>query len=315
MLLVTIDEFSDQQLQRMTALNPKRPTYFESDIRNSKLPLKQTEIWITYGFDVTKENLERMPSLKWIQVFQAGIEHIPLDELKKRNIRLTNIKGIHGRPMSEYVMSIVLYVTRDMGRFIRDQKKHIWNRENLVDEAYGKTMAIFGAGTIGKAVAEKAKAFGMHVIGVNTSGIRKAPFDETVTLTEKDKVLKKSDFVILLLPVTKETYHCIGQDELEQMNTSAWLINIGRGSLVDTDALMTALRKNSIAGAALDVFEEDPLPEDHPLWEMDNVLITPHLSAKTIHYLDRCIDKFERNLQFYENGKSMPFQVDMKKGY
>lgn len=315
MLLVTIDEFSDEQLGRMAAFHPARPTRLETNITNSKLPLEQTEIWITYGFDVTKENLDRMPALKWIQVFQAGIEHIPLDELNRRNILLTNVKGIHGRPMSEYVMSIVLYVTRDMERFIRNQKQHVWDRENLVDEAYRKTMGIFGAGTIGTAVAEKAKAFGMHVIGVNTSGMAKPPFDEMVTLSEKNKVLEKSDFVVLLMPVTKETYHCIGHEELERMKPTSWLINIGRGTLVETNALITALHENMIAGAALDVFEEDPLPKNHPLWDMDNVLITPHLSAKTVHYLDRCIDKFQSNLESYENGKPMLYQVDVKKGY
>ncbi|HEX7063710.1 MAG TPA: D-2-hydroxyacid dehydrogenase [Bacillales bacterium] len=315
MLLVTIDELSDRQFQRLINLSRPRSVYLERDLKNSRLDLEQTEIWITYGFDVTKENLDRMPGLKWIQVFQAGIEHIPLDELNRRGIRLTNVKGIHGIPMAEYVMGMVLYVVRDMARFIRDQKQNVWNREDLVDEAFGKTMAVFGAGTIGTMVAEKAKMFDMRVIGVNTSGEGRWPFDEMYTLDQKSEVLQRSDFVVLLLPVTEATHHCIGLEELKQMKPGAYLINTGRGALVDTEALMSELRAGTIRGAALDVFEEDPLPKDHPLWDMENVFITPHLSAKTVRYLDRCIDKFEQNLKHYENGDPMINQVDVAKGY
>ncbi|HET7579482.1 MAG TPA: D-2-hydroxyacid dehydrogenase [Bacillales bacterium] len=315
MLLLTIDEFSDEQFHRLSALNRDRPTHLAADLTSTSLPLEETEILITYGFDVTKENLDRMPNLKWIQVFQAGIEHIPLDELHKRGILLTNVKGIHGIPMAEYVMSMIFYVTRDIPRFVRDQKQHVWNRDNLVGEAYGKTMAIFGAGTIGTKVAEKAKAFDMHVIGVNTSGKPCEPFDEMFTLADKMEVLRRSDFVVLLLPVTDETFHCIGSEELRQMKKEAYLINIGRGALVDTDALVTELQQGVIRGAALDVFEKDPLPKDHPLWDMENVFITPHLSAKTVRYLDRCLDKFEINLARFEKGEAMIHQVDVKKGY
>ncbi|HEU5140262.1 MAG TPA: D-2-hydroxyacid dehydrogenase [Bacillales bacterium] len=315
MLLVTIDEFSDQQFRRLIDLSRPRLVHLERDLKNSRLDLNQTEIWITYGFDVTKENLDRMPGLKWIQVFQAGIEHIPLEELNRRGIRLTNVKGIHGIPMSEYVMSMVLYVARDLARFIREQKLHAWNREDLVDEAFGKTMAVFGAGTIGTMVAEKAKMFDMRVIGVNTSGESRSPFDEMYTLDDKLEVLRQSDFIVLLLPVTEATYHCIGREELKQMKPGAYLINTGRGALVDTEALVSELRAGKIRGVALDVFEEDPLPKDHPLWDMENVFITPHLSAKTVRYLDRCIDKFEPNFECFENGDPMVNQVDVAKGY
>lgn len=311
MLLVTIDEVSESQIERLRELNSEMPVRLETDHETAEL--KDTEIWITYGFDVTKENLERMPNLKWIQIFQSGVEHLPFGELVKRNILLSNVKGIHGVPMAEHVMSLVLYVTRDLPRFIRDQKNHVWNRNDLVGEVNGKTMAIFGAGTIGKEVARKAKLFDMRVIGVNTSGRPVEPFDEMYMMADKKKVLAESDFVVLLLPVTDETYHCISTNELRAMKADGYLINVGRGALVDTEALMAELSK--IKGAALDVFEEDPLPPDHPLWEMENVFITPHLSAKTIRYLDRCIDKFSINLENYRNGDPMANRVNVEKGY
>lgn len=315
MLLVTIDEFTDEQLRRLGELDPERATHLERDLANSRLSLEETEIWITYGFDVTPENLDRMPSVKWIQIFQSGVDHIPFGELKKRNIQLTNVKGIHGVPMSEYVMSMVLYVTRDMARFVRDQKQHVWNRNDLVDEVNGKSIAIFGAGTIGTEVAKKAKRFDMRVIGINTDGRVHEPFDDMFTLADKNEVLAQSDFVVLLLPVTEETYHCIGLKELREMKREGYLINVGRGALVDTEALISELRKKTIRGAALDVFEEDPLPKDHPLWDMENVFITPHLSAKTVRYLDRCIEEFAVNLKDYQIGEPMTHQVDVEKGY
>ncbi|HET7616671.1 MAG TPA: D-2-hydroxyacid dehydrogenase [Bacillales bacterium] len=315
MLLVTIDEVSEKQLHSLKKIVGDNEVKLETSLESSKLPLRDTEIWITYGFDVTAENLDRMPDLKWIQVFQSGVEHIPFEELEKRDIKLTNVKGIHGVPMAEHVMSIVLYVTRDIPRFIRDQKQHVWNRNELVGEVNGKTMAIFGAGTIGTEVAKKAKSFDMRVIGVNTSGDRHEPFDEMATLADKKRVLAESDFVVLLLPVTDETYHCISTEELKAMKRDSYLINVGRGALVDTDALIDGLSRKTIKGAALDVFEEDPLPKDHPLWDMENVFITPHLSAKTVRYLDRCIEKFKVNLRSYQNGERMTYQVDVEKGY
>ena len=311
MLLVTIDEVSETQIERLKELNPGMPVRLETEPETAVL--KDVEFWITYGFDVTKENLEQMSNLKWIQIFQSGVEHLPFDELVKRNILLSNVKGIHGVPMAEHVMSLVLYVTRDLPRFIRDQKNHVWNRNDLVGEVNGKTMAIFGAGTIGKEVARKAKLFDMRVIGVNTRGKQVEPFDEMYTMADKNKVLAESDFVVLLLPVTDETYHCISTNELRAMKADGYLINVGRGALVDTDALMAEL--SEIKGAALDVFEEDPLPPYHPLWEMENVFITPHLSAKTVRYLDRCIDKFSINLENYRNGDPMANRVDVEKGY
>lgn len=315
MLLLTIDELSESQIRYLDSLDPSMPVHLETDLENSRLPLDQVEMWITYGFDVTSDNLDQMPALKWIQVFQAGVEHIPMEELNQRGVQLTTVKGIHSIPMAEYVMGMVLYYTRNMQRFMFDQKQHFWNRNELVDEAFGKTMAIFGAGTIGSEVARKAQLFGMHVIGVNSNGRDRPGFDEMTTLQEKDVVLRKSDFVVLLLPVTDETYHCIDHPELTQMKKSAYLMNIGRGALVDTQALLAALKKESIRGAALDVFEEDPLPKDHPLWDMDNVFITPHLSAKTVRYLDRSIEKFEANLTHFRNGESMINEVDVQKGY
>lgn len=316
MLLVSLtDKLLKQHVEELSKHVYPMKIHLEPDLLRSSLPLDEVEILITYGSDVSKETLDLMPSLKWIQVFQSGVEEIPLQELKDRNILLTNIKGIHGIPMTEYVMSIILYFTRDIPRYNKYKQKRMWYRQEFVDEAHGKTVSIFGAGTVGQFIAQKCKDYGLKVIGVNTSENPKPHFDEMYSIEAKDLVLQKSDFVVLLLPATKETYHCIGKREFELMKKDAYLINIGRGSLVNTDDLITGLQNKAIKGAALDVVEQDPLPENHPLWDVENVIITPHIAARTYQYFDRGIEKFLLNLEAYKKGKKPPFNIDLDKGY
>lgn len=309
MLVCTIDELSVSQITRMRQLS-NTPTYFEENLPRASINLSEIEILATYGYDVTTELLEQMTSLKWIHIFQSGVEHLPLDEIKKRDILLTNTKQIHGVPMSEYVLSIIFYVTRHFSRFLANQEKQLWDRDQLIDEAYGKTVSIFGAGTIGEEIAQNLKCLNMKVIGVNTSGKSNPHFDEMYTLEQKKQVIQQSDFIVLLLPVTDETYHCIGEEEFNVMDQHTYLINIGRGPLIDTEALLKNLKQKRIKGAALDVFDEEPLPSNHPLWKLDNVIITPHLAAKSTRYLDRCIEKFSHNLDAYLNNKQLAFVVN-----
>lgn len=314
MLLTTIDEMPDKHLNTIKELCDM-PVKVEANLDASALPLEDVEILITYGFGINRGLLDRMPALKWIQVFQTGVEHIPLNEVHKRGIVLTNVKGIYGKPMSEYVMSIVLYITRDIPRFVRNQKLHKYDRRELVDEVNGKTMGIFGTGMIGKEVAKKAKAFEMNVLGFNSTGRPVPHFDETYTWDKKDEMLRRSDFIVLLLPLTEKTRHFIGKREFSIMKKGACLINIGRGPLIDESALVESMERGDIRGAALDVFNEEPLPEHSPLWDLDNVLITPHLSGKTVRFFERCIDIFAKNYKAYTEKRPMHFVVDVKRGF
>jgi len=315
MLVITIDELTKDHIDTITLSNPMMEIYFEPDLLISSLPLDKVEIILTYGFDITKELLDKLPSLKWIQVFQTGVEHLPLQELDNRNITLTNVSGIYGNAISEYVMSIILYYIKELPRFIENKKSHTWDRTILPEEANEKKLLILGAGIIGKAVAEKAKAFGMYVIGVNSSGESRPYFDEMYALSEMDEVLCRSDVVVSLLPVTNETYQCIGKVQFSLMKDSAYFINVGRGELIDEDALIESLKSKGLRGAALDVFQQEPLPEDHPFWEVENLIITPHLSGKTVYFYKRCIDIFLENLNRYQNKKQLAFSINLKKGY
>ncbi|GED12342.1 D-2-hydroxyacid dehydrogenase [Aneurinibacillus migulanus] len=316
MLVISItDELQPHHIERISNLVSPMEVVIEKDLYQPEIPIENAEILITYGHQVTGETLNRMPGLKWIQIFQSGVERLPFEEITKREILLTNIRDFHGIPMAEYVISMILYFTRCIPRYIQYQKERHWCRQEYVDEAYGKTLSIFGAGAIGQYIAQRCRQFGMRILGVNTTGKPHPDFDAMFSMKEKTEVLKRSDFVVLLLPATEETYHCFGKKEFAAMKQTACLINIGRGALINTDDLLASLDSREIRGAALDVTEEEPLPANHPLWDSEHVILTPHIAARTYQYFNRAIDKFALNWEMYSKGEQPPYYVDVKKEY
>ncbi|KKB34015.1 D-2-hydroxyacid dehydrogenase [Bacillus thermotolerans] len=316
MLLISLPhEIDEKYVKRIADLVHPMEVLVERDILNERVPIDQIEILITYGKQVNADTLDLMTSLKWIQVFQSGVELIPMKELQKRGILLTNIQDFHSIPLSEYVLSMLLYFTRAIPKYKKSQTVREWNRRELDGEIYGKTVAIFGAGKIGQVIAERCKFLGMNVIGVNTSGKRKHHFDDMYTMDQKLEVLKKSDFVVLLLPATEETYRCFGKKEFQAMKDSAYLINVGRGTLIHTEELIESLRAGDIKGAAIDVTDPEPLPADHPLWEVENLILTPHVAAVTERFFDRAIDKVALNWEAYKRNERPPYYIDLARGY
>ncbi|GAA0325966.1 D-2-hydroxyacid dehydrogenase [Bacillus carboniphilus] len=317
MLLVTLDDATSGHLDKLSSIiSSEMPVHYTKvSINNNQIDLKDVQVWITYGHDITPEVLEQMPNLQWIQIFQAGVEHIPFGELENRNIQLTNMKGIQTIPMAEYALSMMLYLMGNISQYLENQKKSKWDHGALFHEINGKHVSIFGAGTIGTEIAKLCKNMKMLVSGVNTSGIHKEPFDQMYRLEDREEILGQSDFVVMLLPETTETTHCISRREFEVMKESSFLINMGRGPLVHEEALIEALKDKAIAGAVLDVCNEEPLPPNHPFWSTENLIITPHVAAKSPRYLDRCIETFEKNFKSYLNNDSLQFLVNLEKGY
>ena len=256
--------------------------------------------------------------LKWIHSWAAGVDTDPLELLKERNIILTNSSGVHGFPISEAVFAMMLALTRKLHIYIRRQFNKEWKHEGGYPEMHGKTVGILGVGNIGLEVAKLAKAFGMTVLGYRRSGL---PADWVDTMFEYgeeglNELLKRSDYVVNTLPLTMETYKVMGREQFDIMKPSAFYINIGRGGTTDEEALINALRDGKIAGAGLDVFETEPLPSDSPLWEMENVIITPHVSGRTEHYAQRVMEIFMSNFRDYLSGKlPQKNRVDLDRGY
>ncbi|WP_026695139.1 D-2-hydroxyacid dehydrogenase [Peribacillus kribbensis] len=255
--------------------------------------------------------------LKWVQTWSAGIDTLPLNILKNHNVALTNATGVHAFPISETIFALMLGLTRKLHSYVRNQQAKTWYHSDLKLEIHNKTIGILGIGAIGQETAKIAKAFGMEVLGLRHSGKQDKYVDRMYKTEELNDMLPLCDYVVVTLPLTKETHHLIGKEQFKRMKDTAFFINIGRGILVVEDDLMSALQSGEIAGAGLDVFETEPLPESSALWELENVIVTPHTAGSTQHYDERVVnDIFIPNLKIYLNGDHPAINlVDYKKGY
>lgn len=312
MILITIDELQgDKQKQIEEIAGEKTYVHY----LDKEIPYEEIEIMITYGLESDWEVLEHLPNLKWIQIFQTGIEHVPLRRIKEKGIKITNVRDIYGPPMAEYVMSLILHEVRDIQRFIENKRLKRYDREQLVDEVNGKTIGIFGTGAIGTEVAKKAQAFDMNVYGFNTDGRSVPHFDQTYTWQSKEELISECDFIVLLLPLMDDTYHFLKEREFNLMKEEAFVINIGRGPLIKEMDLLQALKSKKIKGAALDVFDVEPLPTTSPLWDAERLVLTPHLSGKTKYFFDRSIAIFKGNYEAFTENATFQYVVDVDKGY
>lgn len=278
--------------------------------------LKAAEILVTYGEDLTPELIEHAAQLKWIMVLSAGMDRMPFDAIKAKGILVTNARGIHKTPMAEYAISMLLQVYRQANTLMEKEKAHEWDRNVRMEELNGKTLLVAGAGAIGQEVARLAKAFQMKTIGLSRSGEQREHFDENYQSTELEKLLPETDIVVSVLPSTKETKEFYTYEHFKKLPKHAVFLNMGRGDAVKTEVILDAIRNKEIAHAVLDVFEEEPLPNDHPFWDEENITVTPHLSGISKLYQTRALDIFEENLKIYLQGKdNFVNKIDVSRGY
>lgn len=250
-------------------------------------------------------------------VASAGIEKLPFTELEKRKIAVTNSKGVHAIPMAEYCLAMMLQISRQTKALIENEKKHEWSKRVKMEELYEKTVFILGTGAIGSAVAKLSQAFGMRVLGLNRDGRDVEQFDKIYAVEDMSLAIQTADFIISVLPSTEQTKGLINYRTFNIMKNNAIFINIGRGDAVIEKDLIRALDEKLISHAVLDVFDEEPLSNDHPFWEMNNVTITPHISGITENYLPRAMRIFDSNLEFFSKGNltSMKNIVSLQKRY
>lgn len=291
--------------------------YHDKKINEAKELLPKADILLTYGEDLTDEHLKAALNVKWIMVASAGIEKLPFAELKKRNIHVTNSKGIHAVPMAEYCISMMLQVSRQAKTLIKNEQQHKWARRVKMEELAGKTVFVLGAGAIGSAIARLSQAFSMQVIGMNQDGREVEHFHKTYSIEDMSLPLQKADFIISVLPSTEQTKGLFNYETFKMMKKESVFINIGRGDAVIEKDLINALNEKLFKHAVLDVFEKEPLDEDHPFWQMENVTVTPHLSGITGNYLSRAMQIFEENLEYYLKGEvtSMENIISLDKRY
>lgn len=237
-------------------------------------------------------------NLRYIQLTSAGFDRVPMDYVKEHNITIHNARGVYSVPMAEFALSGILQLYKQSKWFYDNQKEHLWNKNRSLMELSGKTACILGCGSVGSECAKRLSVFGVTVRGMDITPF-KSPFFETMVGLEKlDNLLQKSDIVVLCLPLTSETTHLFDTKRLSLMKKGSVLVNIARGKIVETEALITAL-KTTLRGAVLDVFEQEPLPEDSPLWDMENVILTPHNSFVGEGNSERLFEVIKNNLESY----------------
>ena len=278
---------------------------------------------ILFAFSLRPEQFGFAQKLRWIHAPTAAVHQLLFPELVKSNVVITNAHEVHGPVVAEHVIALIFALAKKIPQAARLQEKRVWGQDAIWKDAprprevAGATLGLIGLGSIGRRVARMAAALGMRVIALREHPENERPEGVAAVYApaQLNDVLSQSDYVVVAAPLTESTRALMNADRLRAMRPDAYLINVGRGPQVDDAALANALRNRLIAGAALDVFEHEPLPADSPLWELENLLITPHTAGLTEKLWQRHYALFSENLRRYLAGEPLLFVVDKKKGY
>jgi D-2-hydroxyacid dehydrogenase (NADP+) len=330
--VLILSGLGETRLNQIRAISPRLKVIDGStllDIKSSSDPGKSdpesqkkldsllAEAEVICGFRSPPDLIRRAPRLKWFQLVSAGAEQVLSADMVNSQVVLTNTRGIHGVQISELVYEMMLMHVKHAHQCFLNQQNKQWSK-HTPGLLSGKTLGIVGYGAIGKELARLGKAFGMRVVGTRRSVLRsdRARYvDKLYPREQMGDMLAESDFVALALPATPETFKMFGKKELGRMKPTAFLVNIGRGSTVDEEALVRALQEKRIGGAGLDCFYKEPLPQESPLWDMPNVIISPHIGGTREDYQSLSADIICRNLERYIKGQRLMNIVNKKKGY
>ena len=286
-------------MEEMRAAAPDWEIVFCENEEAAAPHLMDAEIIATWSGAQVKKALSG-GNLKWVQFFAAGVDSLPLAEMKGKGVYLTNASGVHGVPISETMFAMILAFARGIGTALSDQKKHVWNQGgHALTEIHEKTLGILGVGAIGVEAARIGKAFGMRVLGLRRGGKPAENVDEMFAPERAEEMLERCDYVMNVLPWTKETENFMNAARFARMKKTACYVSAGRGATTDQEALVDALQTGKIACAGLDVTVPEPLPADSPLWDMDNVILTPHMAGLTDRYFERAAGILLENLKSY----------------
>lgn len=262
--------------------------------------------------------LEMCENLKWIQLNNAGTEGYCVPGRLRVGVQLTNATGAYGLAISEHMIGCLFELRKKLHTYYRNQLQHEWRSEGFVDVVEGSTVLIVGMGDIGSTFGRKMKALGCKTIGIRRRvGEKPSWIDELYGMDKLEELLPQADVVAMSLPGNQFTYHTLSRERIGMLRRNAVVINVGRGTAIDTDALTEALYERKIAGAALDVTDPEPLPADHPIWDAPNAVITPHISGGFAlpETLEQIVDIFAENLRHFLAGEPLRNVIDMETGY
>ena len=307
-------EHLDKALKKFPEIKEKVEIFIDWDEDNFKTSMSNSDILLAWNFPT--KNLKKIaPNLKWIHLISAGVEHLfPLDWMFD-GLVLTNSSGVHAKNAGEYGLMSILMLQRHMTKIITNQKdkKFVSLFSNPIK---GKTVVLVGTGSLGSSMAKLMAPLGVNIIGVNKRGRMVDGCSKVVTIDKIDSVLADADFLYLAVPGTPETKNLINRERLDKLKSSCGIVNIGRQSVMDYDALCEKLKKNEIAGAILDVFTPEPIEKDSKLWNTPNLIITPHVSSDELgNYIELTLNIFVKNLKLFLENSELNNKVDKKLGY
>jgi phosphoglycerate dehydrogenase-like enzyme len=282
-----------------------------------------TDVEILFGISLRPEQFLAAKELRWIHSQAAAVHQLMFPELVNSDVIITNARDVHGPVVAEQVIAMIFALAKRIPAAVRFQQKHEWGQDAFSTgrshsrELAGATLGLVGLGSIGRNVAKHASALGMRVIAVREHPEKEKPqyVDKVLPTSKLQELLSLSDYVVLSAPVTPETTGMIGKQQLATMKPDAFLLNVGRGPLVDEAALAEVLQQHKIGGAALDVFDQEPLPPDSPLWDLEDLLITPHTAGISEKMWERHYVLFSENLRRYLSGQPLLGLVDKRSGY
>ena len=334
-LLCTL-RFTEELLDHLRAVSPRLQVTQQTCHNAEEVAAALAEyptVEVLYTFHLPSNTLDLAPRLRWLQLHSAGADHILAHPIMRSHVAITTASGIHATPIAEYVFATILAHRWQVPLWTHCQRESRWpsGRWNLYarPELRGSTLGVIGYGSIGREVGRLARAFGMQVLALRRSA---GQADTGYAVEETGdpegsipvrfyppealhQILAESDYVLVALPLTDETHHYVGEAELRAMKPTAYLVNVARGAIVDEAALVRALQEGWIAGAGLDVFEQEPLPISSPLWDLQNALLSPHVAGFTPRYDQRAAELFARNLARYTTGETLLNLVDRRRGY
>ncbi len=301
LVLAFPEQVRNQYRDRLAATFPELQVDLVDHHSKADPYIKDAEILVTFGAHMNDRVLEQGVRLRWIQALGTGVDGIVDRPALRAGVIVTNLRGLHGKSVSEAALTFMLALARNLPRAVRSQSAGQWDRFQVTLLA-GATVGIFGVGVIAEELAPRCKALGMTVIGISSAPRELPGFDTMRGKDELMAVVPQLDYLVLLTPYKKETHHVIDANVLAAMKPSAFLVNVARGGIVDESALIEALRSRAIAGAALDVFAQEPLPDGHPFFSMDNVIITPHMAGFHVGYPAEALPVVEENIRCFIAG-------------
>lgn len=306
-------DYGEERLEKVRALGydillvPEKNLVYDSR-------MAEAEVLVCYSPFRTL-NIGRMAKLRWVQLSSIGIDQVPLDQAKEAKLVITNNRGGYSIPMGEWIVLKILEIYKQSRFFYKNQAAHNWQLTTDILELSGKRIGFIGTGTIAQEAAKRLKGFDVSLIGFNTTGRSVQPFDECFAIGMLDRWIQRFDILVLAVPATSATHRLVNRSLLNKMKDSAVLVNVSRGSVIDEKALLEQLNAGRFLGVALDVFEQEPLSPEHPFWDIERALITPHNCWVSEQRNERRFDIIFENLRRYSLKEELMNRVDLDKGY